>query len=108
MRDLDAPMACAASTKSRAMIESVEARTSSVDGRRVGSEHANLLAAFAIGGPAGLVVSDLQGRALDQMRIVIDEPQDFVCAASQGLLTEAIAALRENRTRLRALFDEPG
>jgi len=75
----------------------VEARSFERDGKLRGSEHANILAAFALGPGAGLVVSDLKGRSLDAERVELDRVQDFLCASHPALRDQAVALLAGDR-----------
>jgi hypothetical protein len=66
-----------------------------------GSDHANILSAFSIGKPVGLIVVDFKGKSLDDVIIKLDEPQDFICAVSKELLDETLDVLRCNQELLR-------
>lgn len=79
----------------------VEARSYQKGMKRKGSDHANILTAFSIGKPAGLIIIDLEGKPLDDIIIKLDEPQDFICAVSRELLDETLDVLRNNQKLLR-------
>jgi fructose-1,6-bisphosphatase/inositol monophosphatase family enzyme len=74
----------------------VEARSYLRRGIRRGSDHANILPAFALGRYAGLVVGDLDGRPLDELEIDMDRAQDFVVASSHALFDAVRAFLGDN------------
>jgi hypothetical protein len=74
----------------------VEARSYAKDGKTRGADHANIVTAFALGQAAGLAVSDLAGRPLDDVVISMDEPQDFICASTKALLDAAVRFLAGN------------
>lgn len=82
----------------------VEARSYVSQGKLKGSEHANILAAFAIGKAAGLLVTDLHGNSLDDVVIDVDAVQDFICACNKDLLSETIKVLADNQQLLYNLI----
>jgi fructose-1,6-bisphosphatase/inositol monophosphatase family enzyme len=86
----------------------VEARSYLRRGVRRGSDHANILPAFALGRYAGLVVGDLDGRPLDELEIDMDRAQDFVVASSHELFDAVCAFLGDNlgACPLRQLCEE--
>jgi len=83
----------------------VEARSYQKGRQKRGSDHANILTAFSIGKPAGLIVTDLEGKPLDDIIIKLDESQDFICVASKELLDETLNVLRHNQELLRRILD---
>jgi fructose-1,6-bisphosphatase/inositol monophosphatase family enzyme len=82
----------------------VEARAYRSRGKLKGSDHANILAAFAIGKAAGLRVTDLAGESLEDVAIDVDAVQDFICACNEELLSETVSVLSENQKRLYSLI----
>jgi fructose-1,6-bisphosphatase/inositol monophosphatase family enzyme len=82
----------------------VEARAYQTKGRMKGSDHANILAAFAIGKGAGILVADLKGNSLDNTIIEVDRVQDFICASNEDLLQEALSLIECNQELLRDLI----
>jgi fructose-1,6-bisphosphatase/inositol monophosphatase family enzyme len=86
----------------------VEARSYVRRGVRRGSDHANILPAFALGRYAGLVVGDLDGCPLDELHIDMDCAQDFVVASSNALFDAVCAFLGDNLRAcpLRQLCEE--
>jgi len=84
----------------------VEARAYAAPDGMKGSDHANILAAFAMGKGAGLLVADLQGNALDDITIEVDAIQDFICATHEALLRETIDILARNQALLAQLVVE--
>ncbi len=79
----------------------VEARSCCINGVTKGAGHADMLLAYAIGKYAGLVVSDLEGRNLEECVIDFSQTQDFICAANETLLKEAIDIIKNNGALLR-------
>lgn len=74
----------------------VEARSYVRNGVRRGSDHANILPAFALGRAAGLITGNLQGQALDALVIDMDRAQDFLVASSPELFADAVVFLADN------------
>lgn len=81
----------------------VEARAYQARGRMKGSDHANMLAAFAIGKGAGVLVADLKGNSFDNTTIEVDRVQDFLCASNENLMQETLKILECNQELLREL-----
>lgn len=84
----------------------VEARSYESKGTMKGSDHANILTAFAIGKGARLIVTDLNGSPLDNVFIELDKTQDFICCSSKKLLFEAIRILKNNKDILKKEIDD--
>jgi len=82
----------------------VEARAHPTEGGMQGSDHANMLAAFAIGKGAGVLVTDLQGKSFAQSPIEVDRVQDFICVSNEKLLHETLTILARNQELLRELL----
>lgn len=82
----------------------VEARSFMKDGVMKGSEHANILAAYGIGKGANLLVTDLDGRFLDNTIIEIDHVQDFICCSNRQLLERTIDSIQNNESLLQQLW----
>lgn len=82
----------------------VEARAYQLQGRMKGSDHANMLAAFAIGKGAGVLVSDLKGNSFENITIEVDRVQDFICASNENLMQETLEILECNQDLLRRLI----
>lgn len=82
----------------------VEARAYQINGKMIGSDHANMLAAFAIGKGSGMLVTDLEGNSLENVKIEIDHAQNFICSSNEKLLQEVLEALKKNQELLRNLI----
>ncbi len=83
----------------------VEARSYHAGGKCKGSDHANILPAYAIGKNAGLIISDLDGNSLDDEMIELDKVQDFICCSNSILHQQTLDVIRNNRKMISALFE---
>lgn len=79
----------------------VEARSTTVNGKLKGSDHANILPAFAIGKGSGLIVTDIEGNSLEDEVVSLDKVSDFICCSNKLLLNQTIDILKNNRKILK-------
>ncbi|THB69075.1 MAG: hypothetical protein D6B27_01200 [Gammaproteobacteria bacterium] len=82
----------------------VEARSYENHNGSGGSDHANILSAFAIAKPAGIKITDLSGENISGLKIEMDKPQDFICATSREILQQVVAIISENRSLLNSII----
>lgn len=74
----------------------VEARSVIVNEKLKGSDHANILPAFAIGNGSGLLVTDLKGNSLNNEIIDLDKVCDFICCNNESILLQIIDIISNN------------
>jgi fructose-1,6-bisphosphatase/inositol monophosphatase family enzyme len=83
----------------------VEARSYVKGNKLKGSDHANILPAFAIGAPSGLIITDLNGNSIENIEIDLDKTQDFIICANKNLLTEALNIIKDNLNTLKIITE---
>jgi fructose-1,6-bisphosphatase/inositol monophosphatase family enzyme len=75
----------------------VESRSYTKNGKLKGSDHANIITAFAIGKAAGLITVDLNGNCFKHEKINLDDVKDFICCSNKLLLQEVLSVIENNQ-----------